>query len=92
MDRTDEADAVAITRHMPKPTPGIEPDTAQTEVITMTTNSRLRSGSVTAPETGISIYQAIHDRRMNNDFSDHVPDRDVLQRMLDAAVWRRTIA
>ena len=53
----------------------------------MATNSRLRSGSVTAPETGVTVYQAIHDRRMNNDFSDHVPDRDALQRMLDAAVW-----
>ena len=53
----------------------------------MTNNSRLRSGSVTAPETGVTVYQAIHDRRMNNDFSDHVPDRDALQRMLDAAVW-----
>ena len=53
----------------------------------MTTSSRLRSGSVTAPETGVSVYAAIHDRRMNNDFSDHVPDRAALQRMLDAAVW-----
>ena len=53
----------------------------------MTTNNRLRSGSVTAPKTGVSVYQAIHDRRMNNDFSDFVPGRDSLQRMLDAAVW-----
>ncbi len=53
----------------------------------MATNSRLRSGSVTAPETGVTVYQAIHDRRMNNDFSDYVPDREALQRMLDAAVW-----
>ena len=53
----------------------------------MTTNSRLRSGNVTAPETDVSVYQAIHDRRMNNDFSDHVPSRDALQRMLTAAVW-----
>ena len=53
----------------------------------MTTTGRLRSGNVTAPETDVSVYQAIHDRRMNNDFSDHVPSRDALQRMLDAAVW-----
>lgn len=53
----------------------------------MTTSSRLRSGSVTAPETGLSVYEAIHRRRMNNDFSDLVPSRDALQRMLDAAVW-----
>ena len=53
----------------------------------MTTNSRLRSGSVSAPETGVSVYDAIHNRRMNNEFSDVVPDREALQRMLDAAVW-----
>ena len=53
----------------------------------MTTNSRLRSGNVTAPETGVSVYEAIHRRRMNNDFSDVVPQRESLQRMLDAAVW-----
>ena len=53
----------------------------------MTTNNRLRSGNVVAPQTGVSVYEAIHNRRMNNDFSDFVPDRDALQRMLDAAVW-----
>ena len=53
----------------------------------MATNSRLRSGSVTAPETGVTVYEAIHNRRMNNDFSEVVPDRDAVQRMLDAAVW-----
>ncbi len=53
----------------------------------MTTNSRLRSGNVTAPHTEVSVYEAIHNRRMNNDFSDFVPDQDALQRMLNAAVW-----
>ena len=53
----------------------------------MATNPRLRSGNVTAPDTGVSVYEAIHNRRMNNDFSDDVPGRDALQRMLDAAVW-----
>lgn len=53
----------------------------------MTTTGRLRSGNVTAPDTGVSVYQAIHSRRMNNEFSDVVPDRGALQRMLDAAVW-----
>ena len=53
----------------------------------MTTNSRLRSGNISAPDTDVSLYEAIHSRRMNNDFSDAVPDRDALQRMLEAAVW-----
>ena len=53
----------------------------------MTTTNRLRSGNVTAPVSGVSVYEAIHNRRMNNEFSDEVPDRDALARMLDAAVW-----
>ncbi len=53
----------------------------------MTQASRLRSGNVTAPTTGTSVYDAIHRRRMNNDFTDVVPPHDALRRMLDAAVW-----
>ena len=53
----------------------------------MTQSSRLRSGNVAAPETGVSVYEAIHNRRMNNEFTDDVPSRESLQRMLDAAVW-----
>ena len=53
----------------------------------MTQNSRLRSGNVTAPETGTTVYEAIHNRRMNNEFTEFVPNREALQRMLDAAVW-----
>ena len=53
----------------------------------MTQSSRLRSGNVTAPETGTTVYEAIHNRRMNNEFTEFVPSRESLQRMLDAAVW-----
>ena len=53
----------------------------------MTQNSRLRSGNVTAPETGTTVYEAIHNRRMNNEFTEFVPNREALERMLDAAVW-----
>ena len=53
----------------------------------MATNNRLRSGNVEVPASQVSVYEAIHGRRMNNDFNDSVPDRDALQRMLDAAVW-----
>ena len=53
----------------------------------MTQSSRLRSGNVTAPDTGVTVYEAIHNRRMNNEFTDFVPSREALQRMLDAAVW-----
>ncbi len=53
----------------------------------MATGRALRSGNVSVPETGVSVYEAIHGRRMNNDFSDRVPTQDALRRMLDAAVW-----
>ena len=53
----------------------------------MTQTNRLRSGNVTAPETGTTVYEAIHNRRMNNEFTEFVPDREALRRMLDAAVW-----
>ena len=53
----------------------------------MTQASRLRSGNVSAPATGTTVYEAIHVRRMNNEFSEAVPPREGLQRMLDAAVW-----
>ena len=53
----------------------------------MTQSSRLRSGNVTAPQTGTTVYEAIHNRRMNNEFTDAVPSREALGRMLDAAVW-----
>ena len=53
----------------------------------MTTSNRLRSGNVTAPATETTVYEAIHSRRMNNEFSEEVPPRAALQRMLDAAVW-----
>lgn len=53
----------------------------------MTQSSRLRSGNVAAPETGTTVYEAIHNRRMNNEFTEFVPSRESLQRMLDAAVW-----
>ena len=53
----------------------------------MTQSTRLRSGNVTAPDTGVTVYEAIHNRRMNNEFTDFVPNREALQRMLDAAVW-----
>ena len=53
----------------------------------MTQSSRLRSGQVDPPATSVTVYEAIHNRRMNNEFSDAVPARDALQRMIDAAIW-----
>ena len=48
---------------------------------------RIRSGDVAPPATGVTVYEAIHSRRMNNDFSAAIPSRAALERMLDAAVW-----
>ena len=53
----------------------------------MTQSQRLRSGNVAAPKTSVTVYDAIHSRRMNNEFTDAVPSRESIQRMLDAAVW-----
>ena len=53
----------------------------------MTQTSRLRSGNVATPKTGVTVYEAIHNRRMNNEFTDAAPSRESLQRMLEAAVW-----
>ena len=53
----------------------------------MMAEQRLRSGNVIAPNTAVSVYDAIHGRRMNNEFLDAVPPREALQRMLDAAIW-----
>lgn len=53
----------------------------------MTQPSRIRSANVELPTTATTVYDAIHNRRMNNDFSDAAPARDSLERMLDAAIW-----
>ena len=53
----------------------------------MTQPGRIRSGDVAPPATGVTVYEAIHSRRMNNDFSAAIPSRAALERMLDAAVW-----
>lgn len=53
----------------------------------MTQPTRLRSGNITPPETPTTVYQAIHGRRMNNEFTDESPSHESLERMLDAAVW-----
>jgi nitroreductase len=53
----------------------------------MTQSQRVRSGNVEAPITSVSVYEAIHSRRMNNEFSDVAPARKSLERMLDAAIW-----
>ena len=53
----------------------------------MTQSQRLRSGNVQPPASTMSVYEAIHSRRMNNEFTDDVPPRESLQRMINAAIW-----
>ncbi len=53
----------------------------------MTLASRVRSGNIAPPATNTTVYEAIHRRRMNNEFGDAIPGRDILERMLDAAIW-----
>ena len=53
----------------------------------MTQSQRLRSGNVQPPASTMSVYEAIHSRRMNNEFTDDVPPRESMERMIDAAIW-----
>ncbi len=53
----------------------------------MAQSARIRSANVELPATTTTVYEAIHNRRMNNDFSDATPTRDALERMLCAAIW-----
>ena len=44
----------------------------------MTQSQRLRSGNVQPPASTMSVYEAIHSRRMNNEFTDDVPPREIV--------------
>ncbi len=48
---------------------------------------KLGSGNCSVPETNVSVYQALYDRRMAWDFRDQPVPRDALDRMLATAVW-----
>ena len=47
----------------------------------------LRSDEVEAPETTVSVYDAIYQRRMSKEFTDSSVSDEVLSRLFDAAVW-----
>ena len=53
----------------------------------MIQSQRLRSGNVQPPASTMSVYEAIHSRRMNNEFTDDVPPRESMERMINAAIW-----
>lgn len=48
---------------------------------------KIRRDEVVVPSTDVSVYEAIHRRRMAKSFSDREVPRAALERMLDAAVW-----
>ena len=47
----------------------------------------LRSDEVQAPETTVSVYDAIYRRRMTKEHTDDPVADEVLRRLFDAAVW-----
>ncbi len=47
----------------------------------------LRSNEVQAPETTVSVYDAIYRRRMTKEHTDDPVADEVLRRLFDAAVW-----
>ena len=47
----------------------------------------LRSDEVQAPESAVSVYDAIYRRRMSKELADETVSDEVLGRLFDAAVW-----
>ena len=44
-------------------------------------------GRCTVPETNVSVYEALYQRRMAWSFKDEAVPREVLDRLLETAVW-----
>lgn len=54
----------------------------------MTSNQdRLTAGSVQPPHSNVSVYQAIFQRRMSAGFTSQAVSKEILQKVLDAAIW-----
>ena len=50
-------------------------------------NAKLTIGECTVPETNVSVYEALYQRRMAWSFKDEAVPREVLDRLLETAVW-----
>ena len=50
-------------------------------------NAKLTIGECTVPETNVSVYEALYQRRMAWSFKDEAVPREVLERLLETAVW-----
>ena len=50
-------------------------------------NAKLTIGETTVPETNVSVYEALYQRRMAWSFKDEAVPREVLDRLLETAVW-----
>ena len=49
--------------------------------------TKLTIGECTVPETNVSVYEALYQRRMAWSFKDQAVPREVLDRLLETAVW-----
>lgn len=54
---------------------------------TEATAPRLHSNEVAVPETQVTVYEALYGRRNTWLFTDRMPTREELQRVLNVAVW-----
>ena len=50
-------------------------------------NAKLTIGECTVPETNVSVYEALYQRRMAWSFKDEAVPREALERLLETAVW-----
>ena len=50
-------------------------------------NAKLTIEECTVPETNVSVYEALYQRRMAWSFKDEAVPREVLDRLLETAVW-----
>ena len=47
----------------------------------------IRNDEVEVPQTSVSVYEAIYQRRMAKEFTTETVPDDVLSRLFDAAIW-----
>lgn len=48
---------------------------------------KITADQVTIPTTGVTVYQALYSRRMAWQFTEKPVPRDVVERLLESAVW-----
>ena len=53
----------------------------------MSQNNKLSSASAVIPDTKVTVYEALFQRRMSWAFQDRPVDKEVVERLLSTAIW-----